>query len=193
MGIPLLSAAMDTVTEAKLAIAMAQAGGIGVIHRVLKPEEQAAEVRKVKKFESGMVIGRSRFSSRARTLVDAITLKETHGISGIPVVDEDEQDEVDDLLRVLDAKAVNRLVEKVGGGEHAANCRNDRRDNSPAGGCDHYRNQEHHGAVRQVYSPDEAEKHRGQDGDETQRHEDAGELFPKEVEFQRVMHRHDGP
>ena len=106
---------------------------------------------------------------------------------------EDEQDEVDDLLRVLDAKAVNRLVEKERGGEHAANCRNDRRDDSPAGGCDHHGNQEHHGAVRQVYSPDEAEKHRGQDGDETQRHEDAGELFPKEVEFQRVMHRHDGP
>ena len=107
--------------------------------------------------------------------------------------DEDEQDEVDDLLRVLDAKAVKRLIEKERRGEHAANGRNDRRDDSPAGGRDHHRDQEHHGAVRQVYSPDEAEKHRGQDGDETQRHEDAGELFPKEVEFQRVMHRHDGP
>ena len=88
LGIPLLSAAMDTVTEAKLAIAMAQAGGIGVIHRVMKPDEQAAEVRKVKKFESGMVINPLTIQPGA-TLADAITLKETHGISGIPVVEAD--------------------------------------------------------------------------------------------------------
>src|SRR6266403_3961914 len=56
LGIPLISAAMDTVTEAALAIAMAQAGGMGVIHRNLTPVEQADHVRRVKKFESGMVV-----------------------------------------------------------------------------------------------------------------------------------------
>src|SRR5271168_3921764 len=56
LGIPLISAAMDTVTEAGLAIAMAQAGGLGVIHKNLEPGEQAAHVRRVKKFESGMVV-----------------------------------------------------------------------------------------------------------------------------------------
>src|SRR5207245_5335290 len=56
LNIPIVASAMDTVTEAKMAIAMAQAGGLGVIHRNLEPEEQAAQVRQVKKFESGMVV-----------------------------------------------------------------------------------------------------------------------------------------
>jgi IMP dehydrogenase len=86
LNIPILSSAMDTVTEAKLAIAMAQAGGIGVIHRNLEPEDQAAEVVQVKKFESGMVVNPVTIAPEA-TLADALALMERHKISGIPVVD----------------------------------------------------------------------------------------------------------
>ncbi len=86
LNIPILSAAMDTVTEARLAIAMAQAGGIGVIHRNLSPEEQAEQVRQVKKFESGMVVNPVTIGPDA-TLADALSLMRAHGISGIPVVE----------------------------------------------------------------------------------------------------------
>ena len=86
LNLPLLSAAMDTVTEAKLAIAMAQAGGLGVIHRNLTPEEQAEQVRQVKKFESGMVINPVTIGPEA-TLADALTLMSRYSISGIPVVE----------------------------------------------------------------------------------------------------------
>ena len=88
MGIPLLSSAMDTVTEAPLAIAMAQAGGIGVIHKNLTHAEQADQVRMVKKFESGMVINPITISPHS-TLGDALHLKEVNGFSGIPVVEPD--------------------------------------------------------------------------------------------------------
>ncbi len=77
---------MDTVTEARLAIAMAQAGGIGVIHRNLSPEEQAEAVRQVKKFESGMVVNPVTINPDA-TLADALALMKRHSISGIPVVE----------------------------------------------------------------------------------------------------------
>jgi IMP dehydrogenase len=86
LGIPLISAAMDTVTEAALAIAMAQAGGMGVIHRNLTPEEQADQVRRVKKFESGMVVNPLTIGPGA-SLADALSLMERHHISGIPVVE----------------------------------------------------------------------------------------------------------
>ncbi|MBL8835525.1 MAG: IMP dehydrogenase, partial [Alphaproteobacteria bacterium] len=86
LGIPLLSAAMDTVTESGLAIAMAQAGGLGVIHRNLDPAQQAEEVRKVKKFESGMVVNPVTIGPNA-TLADALKLMADHRISGIPVVE----------------------------------------------------------------------------------------------------------
>jgi IMP dehydrogenase len=77
---------MDTVTEARLAIAMAQAGGMGVIHRNLEPAEQAEHVRRVKKFESGMVVNPVTIEPQAR-LADALALMEHHSISGIPVVE----------------------------------------------------------------------------------------------------------
>ena len=86
LNIPILSAAMDTVTDARLAIAMAQAGGIGVVHRNFSPEEQAEQVRQVKKFESGMVVNPLTIGPDA-TLGDAQALMRTHGISGIPVVE----------------------------------------------------------------------------------------------------------
>jgi IMP dehydrogenase len=86
LGIPLISAAMDTVTESGLAIAMAQAGGIGVVHKNLEADEQATEVRKVKKFESGMVIDPITINPDA-PLEDALQIKETHNISGIPVIE----------------------------------------------------------------------------------------------------------
>jgi len=88
LGIPLISAAMDTVTESGLAIAMAQAGGIGVIHKNLSNEEQAAEVKRVKKFESGMVVDPFTINPQA-ALSDALRIKDTHNISGIPVVEDD--------------------------------------------------------------------------------------------------------
>src|ERR1700730_3105601 len=73
LNIPIVASAMDTVTEAQMAIAMAQAGGIGVIHRNLEPDKQAEQVVKVKKFESGMVVNPVTIEPEA-TLADALTL-----------------------------------------------------------------------------------------------------------------------
>jgi IMP dehydrogenase len=87
LNMPILSAAMDTVTESRLAIAMAQLGGIGVIHRNLEPEAQADNVRQVKKFESGMVVNPITIGPNA-SLADLMRLKEQYRISGIPVVDD---------------------------------------------------------------------------------------------------------
>ena len=86
LNLPIVSSAMDTVTEARLAIAMAQAGGIGVIHRNLEPAEQAEEVRKVKRFESGMVVDPITIFPDA-TLADALAVMRRASISGIPVVE----------------------------------------------------------------------------------------------------------
>ena len=88
LGIPVISAAMDTVTEASLAIAMAQAGGLGVIHKNLSISEQADEVRKVKKFEAGVVADPVTIGPE-RTLAEALRLMVEYSISGIPVVEDD--------------------------------------------------------------------------------------------------------
>ncbi|KAA3633057.1 MAG: IMP dehydrogenase [Proteobacteria bacterium] len=88
LNIPLLSAAMDTVTESKAAICMAQEGGIGVIHRNMSPEAQAREVARVKKFESG-VIKDPITVSRSTTVRDVLDLTRRKQISGVPVVDDD--------------------------------------------------------------------------------------------------------
>jgi IMP dehydrogenase len=85
LGIPLMSAAMDTVTEAEMAITLAQAGGIGVIHKNLEHDEQAGEVRKVKRFESGMVVNPITIHPE-QTLADALALMKSQSISGIPVI-----------------------------------------------------------------------------------------------------------
>ena len=86
LSIPMLSSAMDTVTEARLAIAMAQEGGIGVLHRNLSIEEQARQVAQVKRYESGIVLNPVTISPR-KTLGDALKLMTEKGITGVPVVD----------------------------------------------------------------------------------------------------------
>ena len=88
INVPLVSAAMDTVTEAPLAITMAQTGGIGVIHRNLTIQEQAEEVRKVKRFESGMVVNPVTIGPD-ETRADIKAIGERYNISGIPVVEKD--------------------------------------------------------------------------------------------------------
>lgn len=86
LNIPLVSAAMDTVTEARLAIAVAQEGGIGIIHKNMTPRAQAAEVAKVKRFESGVVKDPITISQNM-TVRDVLNLTAQHKISGLPVVD----------------------------------------------------------------------------------------------------------
>src|SRR5216683_1221834 len=84
LQIPIVSAAMDTVTEARTAIAMAQAGGMGFIHKNMSPAQQALEVTKVKKYESGMVVDPVTIEPESR-LYQALELMRQHDISGIPV------------------------------------------------------------------------------------------------------------
>lgn len=87
INIPIISAAMDTVTEANLAIAMAQEGGIGVLHKNMSIEQQAAEVLKVKRSENGMIINPITLQKNA-FVRDALSLMKEYSIGGIPVVDE---------------------------------------------------------------------------------------------------------
>ena len=86
LNIPLLSSAMDTVTEARLAIAMAQEGGIGVLHRNLSIDEQARHVAQVKRYESGIVLNPVTIAPR-KTLREALKLMAEKGVTGVPVVD----------------------------------------------------------------------------------------------------------
>jgi IMP dehydrogenase len=86
LNLPLVSAAMDTVTEARLAIAIAQEGGIGIVHKNLSPKQQAAEVARVKRYESGLLKDPITVAPNAR-VSDVIELSRTHGISGFPVVE----------------------------------------------------------------------------------------------------------
>jgi IMP dehydrogenase len=87
LNLPLVSAAMDTVTEARLAIAIAQEGGIGIIHKNLSPKQQAAEVSRVKRYESGLLRDPITIAPGARVR-DVIELSKQHGISGFPVIDD---------------------------------------------------------------------------------------------------------
>jgi IMP dehydrogenase len=100
LNIPVLSSAMDTVTEARLAIAMAQEGGVGVIHRNLSPEEQARHVSLVKKYESGIVLNPVTITPGA-TLREALALMAEHSISGVPVVDAKNGDSKGRLVGIL--------------------------------------------------------------------------------------------
>ena len=112
LNMPIVSSAMDTVTEARLAIAMAQAGGIGVIHRNLEPEAQADEVRKVKRYESGMVVNPITIFPD-ETLADALALMKRHSISGIPVVERGATGRAGRLAGILTNRDV-RFADKAG-------------------------------------------------------------------------------
>ena len=111
LGIPLLSAAMDTVTESAMAIAMAQNGGIGIIHKNMTAAEQADEVRRVKKFESGMVVNPLTIGP-GETLRTALELMANNDISGVPVVD-DASDRVVGILTNRDVRFASDMAQPV--------------------------------------------------------------------------------
>ncbi len=109
LNIPMVSAAMDTVTESRLAIALAQEGGVGIIHKNMSAEEQGREVQKVKRFESGVVTDPVTISPES-TVREVVELTRRYGISGLPVVDGN------DLVGIVtsrDLRFEKRLDEKV--------------------------------------------------------------------------------
>ena len=110
LGIPLVRAAMDTVTEARTAIAMAQEGGIGIIHKNLPIEAQAAEVARVKKFESGMVADPLTVSP-SQTISEALAIMQRSDISGLPVT---ENGRLVGILTNRDLRFEKRLERTVG-------------------------------------------------------------------------------
>ncbi|HLB80139.1 MAG TPA: IMP dehydrogenase [Dongiaceae bacterium] len=111
LGIPLISAAMDSVTEGRLAIAMAQAGGLGVIHKNFDSARQADEVRRVKKFESGMVVNPITIRPD-QPLAEALRLMAEHAISGIPVVERD-TDRLVGIITNRDVRFASNMAEPV--------------------------------------------------------------------------------
>ncbi|GAB3120888.1 IMP dehydrogenase [Novispirillum itersonii] len=111
LGIPLVSSAMDTVTESAMAIALAQAGGIGVIHKNLGISEQAEEVRRVKRYESGMVVNPLTITPE-QPLADALKMMADYKISGIPVVDRSSQKLVG-ILTNRDVRFANDMAKPV--------------------------------------------------------------------------------
>ena len=147
LGIPLISAAMDTVTEAGLAIAMAQAGGMGVIHKNLGIEEQAEHVRRVKRYESGMVVNPVTIGPGA-TLADALSLMERHHISGVPVVENVDAKGAGKLVGILTNRDVRFAADprqKVGAddpghADHGARRRQAGRGQAPAAPAPHREN-----------------------------------------------------
>ncbi len=110
LNIPMISASMDTVTEARLAIALAQEGGIGFIHKNMSIEQQAAEVSKVKKFEAGVVTDPVTVNPDA-TIADVVALTEKHGFAGFPVVTE--SNELVGIITGRDVRFVTDLNKKV--------------------------------------------------------------------------------
>ena len=111
LNIPLVSAAMDTVTEHKLAIAIAQLGGIGVIHKNFSSEQQAKEVEKVKKYESGMVVNPITISPNG-TIKEAFAIMKKFKISGIPVV-ENSSKKLQGIITNRDLRFSKNYNEKV--------------------------------------------------------------------------------
>jgi IMP dehydrogenase len=112
LNIPIIASAMDTVTESSMAIAMAQGGGIGVIHRNLEIDQQAAQVRQVKKFESGMVVNPVTIDPQA-SLADALTLMQENRISGIPVVEGAGAGRAGKLVGILTNRDVRFATDKT--------------------------------------------------------------------------------
>ncbi len=109
LNIPLLSAAMDTVTESRLAIAMALEGGIGIVHKNMTPQEQAAEVRKVKRYESGIITDPITISSD-KSVGELAELTRINGISGVPVID---NGNLVGIVTNRDLRFETRMEEKV--------------------------------------------------------------------------------
>lgn len=129
LNIPLMSSAMDTVTESNMAIAMAQMGGIGVIHKNLSPEKQADEVHKVKRFESGIVKNPITITAD-KTLADALAVMQKHTVSSVPVLTKRSQKIagiltsrdvrlVDDMDTPIDTLMTKRLITVPEGTSHA--------------------------------------------------------------------------